>query len=118
MPKWEMSGSRAERTVRGRLAALQPPNASSRRAPHDPETAKPYVRLTQVPSTPRQQRAPGQQSLCAVKATKLRFVQARRLLHVFDVCGYLANVARERGNTIEQQPARHGEIAARVVMRD
>src|SRR5712671_388627 len=65
-----------------------------------------------------EQRAPGQQPLCAVKAMKLRFIQTRGLLYAFDVCGYRVNVARGRRNMIEQQPARHAEIAARVVVRD
>ena len=65
-----------------------------------------------------EQRAPGQQLRRAVKAMKLRFVQTRSLLDVFDACGYRANVARRGGNAVEQQPARHAEIAARVVVRD
>src|SRR5579871_2808640 len=60
---------------------------------------------------------PGDELFRAVKAMKLRFVQARGIVYILDVCDYRVNVARGCGNVVEQQPARDAEIAERVIMR-
>src|SRR5262249_9250831 len=65
-----------------------------------------------------EQRPPGQQPLFTVKATKVRFVKACGFLHGFNACRHCPDVAERGGNTIEQEPSRSAEIAARIAVSD